>query len=93
MKLTSLTKRVTLFSAIALTTAFLGLQGFANAKDADSTAFRNSLSTILSSGEPAVVNQAVDDLAMSWQPQNITQILLLLSDACRKCLGFRLINS
>jgi hypothetical protein len=75
MKFTSKMKKVSLTGAIVLNIAFVGLQVGVVAKEVNSAALQSSLSTILSSGEPAEVNQAVGSLEVNWQPQNIPQIL------------------
>ena len=78
MKLTSRITKISLIGTIVFTAALVGLQ-VGTAKEVDSAALQNSLSTILSSGKPAEVNQAVNSLASNWQSRNIPQILETIS--------------
>ena len=75
MKLSSQIKKASLIGAVVITTALIGLQVGVGAKEVDSASLQKQLVTILGSGEPASVNQAIDSLAANWQPQNIPQIL------------------
>ena len=79
MKITNHLKKTLLVSALVISTAFIGLQVGAEGKGIDSNRLQNSLRIVLSSPETATVNQTIDNLARTWHPQNIPQILEAIS--------------